>query len=184
MNDSTPTRPDSDSASPSYVHGHARKHGESPTYRTWMALRNRCLNPRQENYYKHGGRGIKVCAAWSGSHGFPVFLADVGEKPEGDYSLDRVDNDGHYSCGHCEECTANGWPMNCRWATRFEQGSNKRNNRTFEYNGRRYTIAEAVREFGIPRGTLLNRQRRGWTGEQIVNQPKCPGVKLECRMPR
>lgn len=163
------------------VHGHARKRSESPTYRVWMALRNRCLNPRQENYYKHGGRGITVCSAWRPTHGFAAFLADVGERPSLDHSIDRIDNEGHYSCGHCQECLQNGWPANCKWSTRTEQGSNKRNNRTFEYDGVRYTIAEAVRVFDIPRGTLVNRHRRGWTGHQIVNQPKQPGVRLECR---
>jgi hypothetical protein len=177
----TPPCPDSVSTTGTFVHGHARKDNESPTYRAWMALRNRCLNPRQENFFKHGGRGITVCAAWRHTHGFAAFLADMGEHPGDGYSVDRIDNDGHYSCGHCEECLANGWPANCRWATRTEQGSNKRNNRTFFYEGVRYTIAEAVRAFGIPRGTLVNRHRRGWTGEQIVNEAKRPGVKLECR---
>lgn len=173
----TPVRPNSHS--PSYIHGHAPKHGESPTYRAWMAMRNRCLNPRAEGYYKHGGRGITVCVAWKFS--FTAFLADMGEKPGDVYSLDRKDNDGYYSCGHCVECTANAWTANCRWATLTEQGSNKRNNRTFEYRGVRYTIAEAVRTFGIPRGTLVNRHRQGWTGEQIVSEPKLPGVSMRNR---
>lgn len=166
---------------PSYIHGHGSKGAESKTYIAWYAMRNRCLNPRQENYFKYGGRGIAVCLGWRESNGFASFLKDMGDHPGEGYSLERKDNQGNYSCGHCSECIEKGWPMNCRWATRIEQGSNKRNNRTFEVNGVRYTIAEAVRTFGIPRGTLVNRQRRGWSGSQIINEPKKPGVSLQCR---
>lgn len=151
-------------------------------HRAFYAMHTRCNNPNSEGYYKHGGRGIRVCSAWRQCDGFKTFAADVGEHPGPGYSLDRIENNGHYSCGKCEECLREGWTANCRWATLIEQGSNKRNNRTFEFECVRYTIAEAVRTFGIPRGTLINRHRRGWTGEQIVNQPKKPGVKLECRL--
>lgn len=193
----TPTRPGYDSLSFDFrsplipdrhyptKHGHAPRGRKDPTYETWRAMRTRCLNPNSKGYDKHGGRGIQICASWRYSDGFPAFLSDMGERPvSGDYSIERIDNNGHYSCGKCFECIAYGWAQNCKWATRREQGSNKRNNRTFEYEGVRYTIAEAVRVFGIPRGTLVNRHRRGWTGEQIVNQPKVPGVKLEWRTPK
>lgn len=61
------------------------------------------------------------------------------------------------------------------------QGSNKRNNKTFVYRGVRYTLAEAVRAFGIPRGTLIYRHRIGLSGEDIVNQPRILGARLPCK---
>jgi hypothetical protein len=73
-------------------------------------MRNRCNNPTNTNYPSYGGRGIKVCKRWDD---FTVFLADMGEKPEGK-TLDRINNDGDYE------------PGNCRWATRSEQQKNKR----------------------------------------------------------
>lgn len=149
-----------------HKHGHAHTGNLSPTYKTWNAMRARCQNPKSLAYSKYGARGIKVCDRWNT---FAEFLADMGARPGPEYSIDRIDNSGHYE------------PGNCRWATVPQQVSNKRNNRTFVYRGVTYTVAEAVRVFGIPRGTLINRHRRGWTGEQIVNEPKKPGVSIECR---
>jgi hypothetical protein len=52
-----------------------------------------------------------MCPQWAGS--FKVFLADMGERPEGT-SLDRIDTNGNYE------------PGNCRWATPLEQRHNRR----------------------------------------------------------
>jgi hypothetical protein len=58
-------------------------------------------------------------------------VTDLGERPDRTFSVDRIDNDGPYSCGHCEECGANGWHLNCRWATPLEQASHRRPRRSY-----------------------------------------------------
>lgn len=90
-------------------------HGLSkhPLYKVWQGMRNRCYNERQPHYPRYGGRGIRVCARWLGPDGFPNFLADMGERPDG-LSLDRIDNDGDYE------------PGNVRWATASQQALNRR----------------------------------------------------------
>jgi hypothetical protein len=93
------------------THGHARTGARSPTYQTWVAMKNRCLNPATENYSRYGGRGVTVCQRWVES--FDAFLADVGERPDG-RTLDRIDNFRGYE------------PGNVRWATRREQRLNTR----------------------------------------------------------
>jgi len=100
-------------------------HGMSgtPTYVSWIGMIQRCTDPNCTDYPNYGGRGIKVCDRWRSS--FLAFLEDIGERPEG-LSIDRIDNDGGYWCGKCEECVANGWPMNCRWADQSSQNYNQR----------------------------------------------------------
>lgn len=94
-------------------HGHCGHQGsrKSPTYGSWMAMKQRCNNPKQRAYKNYGGRGIAVCPAWL--HSFENFLVDMGERPAG-MTLDRIDPDGNYE------------PGNCRWATDSMQRRNKR----------------------------------------------------------
>lgn len=108
------------------IHGMSK----TPTYATYRAMIERCTQPHRHDYQYYGARGIKICARWlePGASGVLNFHADMGDRPEG-MTIDRIDNDGHYSCGHCAECVANGWPANCRWATAKEQGANQRPHR-------------------------------------------------------
>ena len=96
---------------PRLRHGHAKKGRVTREFRTWDAMRQRCLNPNDQKYKDYGGRGIKICKRWLDS--FENFLADMGPKPKGK-SIDRRDNDGDYT------------PKNCRWATPLEQRQNQR----------------------------------------------------------
>lgn len=125
------------------------------TYRSWIAARNRCNNPSHHAYDRYGGRGIKFCERWDD---FMLFLKDMGERPDG-MSLDRIDNDGNYE------------PGNCRWATRGQQGSNKRNNVTLTHNGKTQTISQWSRETGIKFITIWARIQSGWSDSDCLKQP-------------
>lgn len=91
----------------------------TPTWNSWFSMLNRCRHP--EGTYLDG-KGTKVCMRFQL---FLEFLADLDIKPPGT-SIHRIDNNGHYSCGKCEECISNGWSMNVKWATRSEQNTNQR----------------------------------------------------------
>ena len=81
-------------------------------YRSWYAMRSRCYDINNMDYNLYGGRGISVCNEWK--EDFFAFLAYMGNKPEGKYSIDRINNDGNYV------------PNNVRWATDIQQANNRR----------------------------------------------------------
>ncbi len=91
-------------------------HG-TPVYRTWRNIRERCFNPKNSHYGYYGGRGITMDPAWR--FDFKAFYDHVGPKPEGNYSIDRIDNEKGY------------FPGNVRWASDEEQRSNKRKRISF-----------------------------------------------------
>lgn len=78
------------------------RHGmiDSPEYKSWVAMKHRCLNPKHPAYMRYGGRGIKICDRWLDS--FLCFLGDMGLAPMDCPTIDRIDNDGDYEPGNCQ----------------------------------------------------------------------------------
>jgi len=137
---------------------------------TWRKMLERCYDTTRVRFDCHGGRGIRVCGRWRGS--FSSFILDLGRKPDG-YTIERIDNDGHYSCGKCEECKKNGWVANCRWATRYEQSRNKRNNVIIEWSGKRQCLTDWAAETGLNIPTLWKRLfLHKWSVEDALTKPK------------
>lgn len=81
-----------------------------PAYKSWLHMKQRCNNPKNQDYHNYGGRGITVHEDFQKS--FPTFLSEIGERPEGRWSIGRIDNNGHYTYG------------NIRWETDSQQARN------------------------------------------------------------
>lgn len=126
-----------------------------PEFKTWFGMIRRCYidSVSNTNYKYYRGRNIKVCNRWLVS--FENFYSDMGKRPKGDYSIDRINPNGNYE------------PSNCRWATRSQQQSNRRTygksghknifykhgkyevsfnrNGLFSYHGRYLDIKDAIK---------------------------------------
>lgn len=125
----------------------------TPTFVSWDAMRQRCLNPNHKSFEDYGGRGILVCERWLDS--FENFLEDMGERPQ-DTTLDRKDTNGNYE------------PGNCRWATSKTQSNNKRSSRYITFMGLTKTLKEWADAAGISNKTLAYRLANGWEMKEAL----------------
>lgn len=122
-------------------------------YKTWCAMKQRCLIPSHPSYHNYGGRGICICNEWV--HHFEIFLKDLGPRPPG-MTLERKDNSEGYSA------------ENCVWASRGVQSRNRRGLIKFEFRGAEYLIIEFCEKFNITRSCFNKRKALGWSLEEMV----------------
>lgn len=139
-----------------------RTHGatETLTWKRWRSMLARCTMPNTKSYPRYGGRGIKVCDLWLKS--FDAFLADLGECPGPEYTLERDNYDGAYE------------PNNCRWATRKEQNRNSSRNRVIEFDGQSKCLTEWAEATGINVRTIMTRLNKGWAVEKALTMTVRP----------
>ena len=152
------------------MRGHARSCGcmkrtqrpdlrRIPEYYIWCGMKQRCNNPKADNYTYYGGRGIKVCQRWQKS--FEAFLGDMGRRLSPKHTIDRIDNNGPYS------------PENCRWATHSEQMQNIRMIGTMlTFEGKTQNITMWAREKGMGPETLRRRIKSGWDIARALIPPE------------
>jgi hypothetical protein len=131
----------------------AKKH-YTPTYQSWQAMRQRCLNPKHTHFGNYGGKGVVICAEWAS---YEQFLADMGVRPNG-MSLERKDNTKGYCRG------------NCCWASRTEQNRNNSQNRLVTYCGQTKCLAEWCEELHLNYArTYARLYRLNWSPANAFN---------------
>lgn len=131
----------------------------SAEFRIWTGMKDRTTNPKCHNAHLYSEAGVRVCERWQK---FENFYADMGPRPSKDHSIDRFpDKNGHYE------------PANCRWATRKEQGRNKRNNDLITFNGETMPRSAWTERLGFKKNTLRDRiVRAGWSVEYAMTTPE------------
>lgn len=129
----------------------------APEYIVWHSMLRRCLKPRtgaEARNYKD--RGITVCKRWLRLENF---LADMGQRPSAKHTLERINNSKGYS------------PANCRWATRKDQGRNRRSNRLLTWRGETLPCVVWAERLGLNPATLAVRLHSGWSTARALSTP-------------
>lgn len=132
------------------IHGQWNK----AVYGVWRDMKQRCLNPKNQQYKNYGGRNITVCTEWLEAENFIKWAFSNGYQQ--DLSLDRKDVNGNYE------------PGNCRWVTMSVQQNNKRTNRIITYKGTTKNIKEWSKITGVNHETIRRRLKDGWDVEEAL----------------
>jgi len=131
-------------------HGDAKVGAVARLHSIWRGMLKRC-NPLANRFATSGyaSRGIKYDPAWSNYQSFKAWALANGYSD--DLTIDRINNDGHYSA------------ENCRWTTHKEQCRNRRNTVWIEFGGERKCLAEWLEQTGVTRSAYSARVARGWS---------------------
>jgi hypothetical protein len=135
-------------------------------YKIWVAIKQRCLNPRAQSFPDYGARGIALCEDWRDD--FVAFANYVEPDPGVGFELGRLNNDLGYQ------------PGNVRWETRRQNNCNRRDTHWVKYKGRRLSLAEACEEAGLRYSLVEWRLRHGWDAESAL-KPRSVGIRAEIK---
>ena len=138
---------------------HFKTHGmwNSRLYHIWKGMKQRCEDPKKDNYASYGGKGISVCEEWHDPCVFIGWALSHGYRD--DLTIDRINNDKGYA------------PDNCRWVDIVTQSRNKTTNRVIEFNGEKRCLTEWSEITGIPIPTLWHRLEKGMSPEAAFCTP-------------
>lgn len=135
-------------------------HGQinTPLYKSWAHMKERCNNPNSKNYNDYGGRGITICDEWNDFIPFMEWALKNGYK-EG-LTIERNDVNGNYC------------PENCSWANRKEQANNRRSNIIITYFGETHTLMQWCEILNLPYILILERMRNyNWDFWRAISTP-------------
>lgn len=165
---------------PALIHGMVRHKKPTPEYKAWINLKQRCSNSNERCYASYGGRGIQVCEfIWNNP---TSLLRLIGTRPQDGLSVDRKCNDGHYSCGGCQQCRLNGWPLNLQWSTKIQQSRNRRNSVLAVVGAVAKSVPELARESGLHASSIHKRIKNGKRGAELLLSRQYKGGRPRVRL--
>lgn len=128
----------------------ATTHGfsKTPFYAIWRRIKDVCNKTDESRYALYGGRGIKCL--WSSFEEFKhdmyqSYLEHIDKYGKLNTTIERINNDGHYS------------KVNCTWSTRQEQARNRRNGLKITYENKIYSLQQLSEIYKISRFNLWQR---------------------------
>jgi len=134
-----------------------------PLFRRWTHIRQTILNPNCPDYRE----GLTCDALDDFTEFVEMVEQECGTQPSQDHKLNRINQDLGWIRG------------NLRWAQPKEVSRNiKRQIKTVEYKGQSVCLTELAEMSGIVYGTVCSRRKRGWTAEQIAENPPLLGRRI------
>lgn len=125
-------------------------------YKPYQNMISRCYCKSGHDYPRYGGRGITVCEEWRGN--FPAFREWAYKNGfKKGLTIDRKNVDKDYS------------PDNCKWSTMKEQNRNKTTTVWIYPADGKIALSEYAENNHIPYPRALDRYKRGYSLEEIVN---------------
>lgn len=146
------------------IHGQT----DSPTWSSWKSMLFRCSNRKSKGSRYYVDRGISVCDRWLV---YNNFVADMGNRPSLEHTLDRINNNNGY------------FPGNCRWSLPKDQCRNRRSNVILEHNGVRMCISAWTELKGYKRHVIKDRLADGWSVADAIETPVAKRVKKSANRP-
>ncbi len=118
----------------------AYKMSNTPFYRVWIWILQRCWDKNHKSYKDYGWRWI-TCR-WNN---FKEFYKDMYATYESWLTIDRINNNWDYS------------KDNCRRATRIQQNRNTRRNRMLTYNWKTMCLTDWCKELWISNSSISHK---------------------------
>lgn len=129
-------------------------------YRKWLSIRQKCYNPKNDNFIYYGGKGVVICEEWEDYNKFRKWALENGYKDG--LVLSRKDPDGDFE------------PSNCEWISDIEHRAKRGKTgkvEYVEYNNRKVTLSELSKITGINFNTIRSRYLSGKRGKALIVKP-------------
>lgn len=142
--------------------------GQSPLYRIWAAIKQRCCNKKSKRYKDYGGRGIDMDPLWRDSFGLfrLEILKRIGKRPGPKFSLGRINQKKGF------------WIDNVRWVGIVDLARNTRRNHLVFWKGNWMTLSQLAEQTGIDSNTLQRRLSvEDLSVEEAVRRPVEGGTR-------
>lgn len=115
-----------------------------PLQTVWSGMKQRCSNPRSDQYKNYGARGISVCPEWADDLKVFVEWAMSNGWKKG-LEIDRIDVNGNYT------------PVNCRFVTSSQNKRNMRTTTMLTFQGKMVPLHDVAEIVGMSPRTLRSR---------------------------